>query len=188
MTHVTHTIQRAKPFIRLGAERIRGAVDGGRALDVGCCEGRHVLFLASIGISALGIDMDAEAITVARQRAKEQGLDKLAHFEVADITQGFDGSFGAVVCTEVMQDISPGQWSNVFDTMRSVTPRGGIHLVSGYVNEYVNGTGRRAFVPGQLDGNYREADWNIVVSQTDATTFGQYGAVTSLARVIAQRP
>lgn len=187
MTHVVHNPQRAKPFIERNSERIRRAVSEGSVLDVGCYEGRHVLFLASIGIKAVGIDKDEDAIAAARQRAKHLGLENRAQFMVADVTHDLDGAYGAVICTEVMQDIPRGNWGSVLTAMRSITTPGGIHLVSGYVNEYADASSR-AFLPGQLDGDYREAGWNILASETDPTEFGQLGAITSLTRIIAQRP
>ena len=54
----------------------------GRVLDVGCGTGEHALLAASIGHDAVGIDMSARAIELAKVKATERGLD--VRFVVAD--------------------------------------------------------------------------------------------------------
>jgi 2-polyprenyl-3-methyl-5-hydroxy-6-metoxy-1,4-benzoquinol methylase len=54
----------------------------GRVLDVGCGTGEHALMAASLGHEALGIDLSARAIELAKTKASERGMG--GRFVVAD--------------------------------------------------------------------------------------------------------
>jgi len=56
----------------------------GRALDLGCGDGRNALMLARRGWSLLGIDFSPTAVALAQAAAQVQGLD--ARFAVADVS------------------------------------------------------------------------------------------------------
>ena len=67
----------------------------GSALDLGCGEGADVVWLASRGWQALGIDVSKTAIVRGRDAAVERDLADQAMFEVVDLTswaptQSFD--------------------------------------------------------------------------------------------------
>jgi SAM-dependent methyltransferase len=68
----------------------------GRALDIGCGDGRIAAYLASRGMESLGVDFAAPAIERARERF---GESPMLRFEVKDICQGTPGPlpFDAVV-------------------------------------------------------------------------------------------
>lgn len=65
-------------------------------LDVGCGIGRHVTAFADRGIEAHGLDLGAEYIEQAEERAEGEGIDRLTSFydrdmrEVDDLTAEFD--------------------------------------------------------------------------------------------------
>lgn len=59
----------------------------GRALDLGCGEGGDVIWLASRGWQATGLDIAPSAIRRGQQAAKDAGLEG-ARFEVADLSGG----------------------------------------------------------------------------------------------------
>src|SRR5690606_24494688 len=54
----------------------------GAVLDAGCGTGDNALYLASLGLRILGLDVAPTAIARARRKAAKRGLD--AEFEVAD--------------------------------------------------------------------------------------------------------
>jgi SAM-dependent methyltransferase len=64
---------------------VRLAADGaftGRVLDAGCGTGENALHLAERGLPVLGVDVAETAITSARRKAEQRGVD--AEFAVAD--------------------------------------------------------------------------------------------------------
>jgi SAM-dependent methyltransferase len=60
---------------------------GLRALEIGCGSGAVSLFLASHGLSVLGIDINPKAIECGRERAKPAGDAGSVKFECADILE-----------------------------------------------------------------------------------------------------
>lgn len=66
----------------------------GRVLDVGCGTGEHTLMAAAAGLDATGIDLDADALATAEQKARERGLTArfLQHdaLRVAELGEVFD--------------------------------------------------------------------------------------------------
>jgi SAM-dependent methyltransferase len=65
-------------IVRLAAE---GAF-AGPVLDVGCGTGDNALHLASLGLSVLGVDVAETALTIARRKAGDRGLQ--VEFATAD--------------------------------------------------------------------------------------------------------
>ena len=75
-----------------------GGLQPGRALDLGCGSGANALKLAELGWSVVGVDWAENAIELARQSARDRGLD--ATFLVGDITEGApSGEFDLVIST-----------------------------------------------------------------------------------------
>jgi len=66
------------PFVRIASER----GFAGPVLDAGCGTGEHALLAASLGVRVLGVDLAATAVSLARTKSLERGLD--AEFAVAD--------------------------------------------------------------------------------------------------------
>ena len=57
----------------------------GRALDVGCGQGDHAVYLAQQGFSVVGIDFASAALDAARTRAEQAGVDvELRQCDVTD--------------------------------------------------------------------------------------------------------
>ncbi|HZU10177.1 MAG TPA: class I SAM-dependent methyltransferase [Pseudacidobacterium sp.] len=54
----------------------------GPVLDVGCGTGENTLLIASLGLQVVGMDVAETAIAIAREKAKNSGLD--IEFAVAD--------------------------------------------------------------------------------------------------------
>ncbi len=104
------------------------ASPGARALDLGCGTASHALALAAHGLDAVGVDFAAGMLARARAKATEQGLalDLVEH----DITRALpfaDASFGAVICSYVLQVIADPV--AVLAQIRRVLGAGGVALV-----------------------------------------------------------
>jgi SAM-dependent methyltransferase len=54
----------------------------GPVLDAGCGTGENALLVASLGLQVLGVDVAETALSIAREKAAERGID--AVFETAD--------------------------------------------------------------------------------------------------------
>ncbi|MBV9195044.1 MAG: class I SAM-dependent methyltransferase [Solirubrobacterales bacterium] len=65
-------------IVRLAGE---GAFAGG-VLDAGCGTGENALYVASLGLRVLGVDVAETALSIAREKAAARGID--ADFVVAD--------------------------------------------------------------------------------------------------------
>ncbi|MFJ8388814.1 class I SAM-dependent methyltransferase [Streptomyces sp. NPDC094438] len=68
-----------KPDESLVSYLDRGLITPGRALDLGCGPGRNALHLASLGFEVDAVDLSAQAITWAQDRAREAGADIRFH-------------------------------------------------------------------------------------------------------------
>jgi SAM-dependent methyltransferase len=67
------------------AEWVRGScIPLGRALDIGCGNGRNARFLAQAGLDVLGIDLSDEAIAWARERCAGQDRVRLVCGSIFD--------------------------------------------------------------------------------------------------------
>lgn len=58
----------------------------GKALDLACGTGRHAIFLAEEGWTVTAVDNSSIGIEIARQRAKEKGVE--VDFRIADLEKG----------------------------------------------------------------------------------------------------
>ena len=81
-------------------------VNGRKILDVGCGGGILTESLAKAGALVTGIDLSKEALEIAKQHAKEQGLDIDYRFEDVEVTaEKHAGEFDVVTCMEVLEHI-----------------------------------------------------------------------------------
>jgi SAM-dependent methyltransferase len=96
MQPCAHDLETPSPWI----VRWAGAIPaGGRVLDVACGKGRHLRYLASLGLAVVGIDRDAQALAAL---AGLRGVE----LRVADIEGGpwpfAPGEFDGVVVTNYL--------------------------------------------------------------------------------------
>lgn len=120
-------IGRPQPaFVRLAEA---GAL-AGALLDAGCGTGEHTILAAGHGAGALGIDVSARAIGIARRKADERGVD--ARFEVLDALRvgGLGESFDTVVDSGLFHVFDdPARSSYVAALQGVVRPGGHLHLM-----------------------------------------------------------
>ena len=64
-----------------------GNLEGKKILDVGCGSGRYSIELAMKGASVVGIDFSEEMLTMARQRARDAGLEDKVSFVSDDFVK-----------------------------------------------------------------------------------------------------
>jgi SAM-dependent methyltransferase len=81
-------------------EKIAAGLTPGRVLDVGSGEGADVLWLASRGWDATGVEISPTAVLRAEAAAREQQLFERAHFEVQDLARWSpDGRYDLVTAS-----------------------------------------------------------------------------------------
>lgn len=104
----------------------------GRAIDLGCGTGEHVLALAARGVEAWGIDSTEAAIDRARHKARERGLE--ARFVVGDALdlQPLGQRFELVVDCGLFHVIGDEERRRYVDEVRRVLVPGGVHLMLGF--------------------------------------------------------
>jgi SAM-dependent methyltransferase len=106
----------------------RLASDGafsGSVLDAGCGTGENTLHLAALGLSVFGVDVAETAIDMARQKARDRGLD--AEFAVADALQleGLGRRFDTVIDVGLFHTFEADERARYVDSLASVTNHGG---------------------------------------------------------------
>ena len=113
-------------------ELARGRAPG-RALDLGCGTGSDVLYLASLGWDATGVDFAPRAIAAARSRAAASGSP--ASFTVGDVTRlrqaGVGGQFDLVIDIGCYHAIPADRRDAYRDEVAALTRPGGDLYLAG---------------------------------------------------------
>jgi len=141
---------------------------GQSALDVGCNAGGVALFLASHGLNVTGIDLNSQAIDVARKQAAASSFGSSLRFTVADITQ-FDPStnFDVLLMIRVLTcfpDLT--SWKSVLRRTQSLLREGGMLYVHDFLMAKDNEAYRDRYAVGVQQG-WRAG--NFSVSERDGT-------------------
>jgi SAM-dependent methyltransferase len=127
---------------------------GGRALDLGCGEGRSTALLAERYDEVLAVDLSAAMLRLARERHAALNV-RYEERGVLDVTPEADGRFDAVLSVNVLHHVAP--LATVFGHVRGLLAPGGHLAVADIVN------------PG---GWGRDAGWHV--DQAFATARGFY--------------
>ena len=106
-----------------------GALSGS-LLDAGCGTGEHTILAAGCNAGALGIDVSARAIEIARRKAVERGVD--ARFEVLDALR--IGTLGEAFDTIIDSGLfhvfdDPARVRYVTALHAALAPGGHLHLM-----------------------------------------------------------
>jgi SAM-dependent methyltransferase len=96
-----------------------------RVIDLGCGTGTNVVTLASRGWKVTGVDFSPRAITKARKRVEQAGVN--ADFSVGDVTHldGITGPFEVALDIGCFHSLSEnGKLGYIRQLMRILAPRG----------------------------------------------------------------
>jgi cyclopropane fatty-acyl-phospholipid synthase-like methyltransferase len=152
-------IGRPQPAFLVLAEA--GAVRG-RVLDAGCGTGEHALLAAGLGLDATGVDLAANALRTAEDKARERGLKArfLRHDarRLADLGEQFD----TVLDCGLFHIFGGEDRAAYVDSLRSAVRPGGRYFMLGFSDRQPGEWGRvhkltrdeieAAFAPGwQVD-------------------------------------
>lgn len=110
---------------------IKQYLRNGRALDIGCGQGRHTFLLAESGFEAFGIDFLARPILEAREKAREEKNNKV-HFEVMDVLElNFpDSYFDVVIDWSVLDHVYPKDWETYLKNVTRVLKKDGFLILT----------------------------------------------------------
>ena len=132
----------------------------GDVLDAGCGTGEHALLLAARGERVTGVDLSETAISRAREKAAERGLD--ATFAVGDIltmplpAMGFD----TVVDSGLFHVFGDEDRGRYVDVLRDVLRRGGLCCLMCFSDRQPGDWGPRRVTRNEIEAAFSEG-WTI---------------------------
>ncbi|MDO4637771.1 MAG: SAM-dependent methyltransferase TehB [Lautropia sp.] len=146
----------------------RPALTTGRALDVGCGNGRNTLYLARQGFAVDGWDHDSARLANLQQIADAEGLSDI-YLSEADLnvpaTLPFDGPYDFILSTVVLMFLQPEAIGPLIRQMQAQTSVGGCHLIVSAMDsdDYpCRLPFPFRFQPGELRQYYQEVGWEIL--------------------------
>jgi cyclopropane-fatty-acyl-phospholipid synthase len=102
---------------------------GQTVLDIGCGWGGTAIELARrYGVNVLGITLSAEQLAIARDRAKEAGLDNQVRFELIDY-RDVQGSFDRIVSIGMFEHVGRPNYQAYFQAVRRLLKPDGVALI-----------------------------------------------------------
>jgi tellurite methyltransferase len=136
-----------------------------RLIDLGCGEGRDIVYFAQHGFEVVGLDLSAVGLEKARQYAEEAGvrIDTI-HGDVAEYEIG--EAFDVVFSTGTLHFIPPELRTQRFEHFKAHTAPDGVHIITVLVDKPFLppapdlDPGESLFESGELSHYYW--DWEIV--------------------------
>jgi cyclopropane-fatty-acyl-phospholipid synthase len=102
---------------------------GQRVLDIGCGWGGMALYLArAADVEVLGVTLSTEQLTLARQRAKDRGLDNRVRFELMDYRE-VQGTFDRIVSIGMFEHVGVTHYDEFFGQVRRLLKDDGVALL-----------------------------------------------------------
>ncbi len=144
---------------------------GARVLDVGCGDGRNVLYLASLGYHVTALDISPVAIAKVQQFAAERGLTvDAAAQDLREMT--FDADYDLIVSMGCLHWVAREAWESFLREAQAHTRVGGFHAIGVFTDALPAPEDQRdfylgLFAQGELFTHY--ADWEII--SQDSTQF-----------------
>ncbi|STZ75615.1 SAM-dependent methyltransferase TehB [Bergeriella denitrificans] len=103
-------------------------VPAGKALDMGCGQGRNALFLGLKGFNVTAVDANPQAVRNVAALAQQEGLPVRA-FEYDLNTAALQEDFDYIVATVVLMFLQPQRIPAVIADMQAHTRAGGYNLI-----------------------------------------------------------
>jgi SAM-dependent methyltransferase len=167
-------------LVRLASE---GAF-AGAVLDAGCGTGENALHIAALGLRVMGVDVAETAVSMAREKARERGIE--AEFAIADALRldRLGRSFDSVLDCGLFHAFDAGERREYVASLASVTRRGGHVYVLCFSDAGVS-------VPHPVSEEElrapfaRDGRWSVVSVVADRlrTRFASQGAPAWVAKI-----
>lgn len=168
--------------VRLAGE---GAFTG-PVLDAGCGTGENALRIASTGARVLGVDIAGTALSMAREKARERGID--AEFALADAFRlaRLGRTFETVLDCGLFHTFDDGERREYVESLASVTASGGrLHLLC-FSDAEPGDWGPRRVTREELRASFDRAHgWEVLAIAPDrlVTSFDAEGVAAWLADI-----
>jgi tellurite methyltransferase len=138
----------------------------GRALDLGCGDGRNTLFLAHKGLHVTAVDIVPEAIANLKGYAARAKLQERVDAVVADI-EGYeiDGPYEDIVSVFTLHFLPAKAFPVVLDRIMEATAAGGINVIEDFRREgplYKPDVDGHFLEDGELRRLYEEKGWHVL--------------------------
>ncbi|HST06442.1 MAG TPA: methyltransferase domain-containing protein [Chloroflexia bacterium] len=138
----------------------------GKALDLGCGDGRNTLFLAHKGLHVTAVDIVPEAITNLNRYATRANLQAQIEGVVADI-EGYeiDGPFEDIVSVFTLHFLPADAFPVVLDRITAATSIGGINVIEDFTRSgplYHPGVQGHFLQSGELRRLYEDRGWQVL--------------------------
>lgn len=101
-----------------------------KMLDVGC--GSGILSIASVLLGAkkaVGVDIDAQSVKVAKENAKINSIDEKAEYLIGDLAEKVEGKY-SVVCANIVADVI----IRLLETIKNYMTDDAVLLTSGIID------------------------------------------------------
>lgn len=173
--------------VRLAAE------DGfsGAVLDAGCGTGENALHIAGLGLPVLGVDVAETALALAREKAKQRGLE--VEFVAADAfhLERLGRRFETVLDCGLFHAFDRDERMQYVASLARVTEQGGTLYVLCFSNEGLE-TGPHPVSQEELRAAFNRSNgWEVLAIEPERiqTRFhGEQGAPAWLARIRRKMP
>jgi SAM-dependent methyltransferase len=157
----------------------------GAVLDAGCGTGENALHLASLGLHVLGVDVAETALSIARKKAADRGID--AEFLVADAfhLDRLGRVFETVLDCGLLHTFDSDERRDYVASLASVTGRGGSLYVLCF-SDVGPGTGPHPVSQQELRAAFtRSSGWSVACIDPDRceTRFDAQGAPAWVAKI-----
>jgi tellurite methyltransferase len=135
-----------------------------KILDLGCGDGRHAIYLASLGHIVDAIDVSNVGIDKVN-RIKEKLNLKNLNAIVGDATDfNFTNTYDLIISHGLFHFIERNNWLNIIHRMKAKTRKGGYNIVTVFTNEVEIPEDLMPFVKGVFhEGELKKLyfDWSI---------------------------
>ncbi|CAM3511739.1 tellurite resistance methyltransferase TehB [Klebsiella quasivariicola] len=169
-------------------------VPPGRALDLGCGNGRNSLYLAANGFTVTAWDKNPMSINNLESIRAAEGLENL-HTAVKDLKSlSFDGEYDLILSTVVMMFLEPATIPGLIANMQRCTAAGGYNLIVAAMDteDYPCTVGFPfAFKPNELRDYYRgweRVKYNEDVGELHRTDASGNRIKLRFATLLARKP
>jgi tellurite methyltransferase len=137
-----------------------------RLIDLGCGEGRDIVYFARQGFEVTGLDLSPVGLEKAERYAEEAGVQiETIHADVAEYELG--ATYDVIFSTGTLHFIPPDARQARFEQYKARTSPGGIHVITVLVDKPflppapdADPGEKRLFKSGELLSYYW--DWEIV--------------------------